>query len=64
MYRNLHNLVVTYTAKSVFTGKVETYRRNWRLNWEGVCKTIADSYYKERNATFELHPYWGQPTDN
>jgi len=64
MNRNLHNLVITYAAKNIFTGKVETYRENLRLNWEGVRKMVADPYYKVHGATFELHPFWGQPTDN
>ena len=60
----LHNLIITYTVKNIFTGACYTNRQSLRLNWEGVRKMIADPFYKARAARFELHPYWGQPTDN
>lgn len=60
----LHNLVVTYTVKSLFTDGYYTSHQSLRLNWEGVRKMVADPWFRERGARFELHPYWGQPTDN
>ena len=38
----LHNLVVTYTVKSLFTDGYYTSHQSLRLNWEGVRKMVAD----------------------
>lgn len=59
-----HVLTITYSARNLFSGKMENHRKAYRLSWSGVKTCLASSFYREHNASFRLFPYMGQKVDN